>query len=308
MIDYLLFYITYYTLYIIYHTFVNVEGTAVQEQFDRKYFAATEAVKELHEKLEALATKPDEKQVLLSLMAYRDTLSEKVLQKSLSNRVSRIIDGTLKKLQDVLCPLRDNKHKISEETSAQRDAEKQFHKQALEGTLRQLDQKSERDTFTSEALHQFSTLDKAKLSSESVVFDVNLFQQTYERFLQAAKESYLQEQQAKNTLPWVFRSSSEREAARLSPEQKEREYFKRVREWEQGRNNVDAPSCGYGGSHIFGISFFFLKKETKCKTKKQFHLLLIYTKLIITFKHKLSCVIWDCHSYQNMPLFFAFLS
>jgi len=211
--------------------FTWIEGTAAQEEFDRRYFATTKGVKELHEKLEALATKPDEKKVLVGLMAYRETLSEKVLQKSLSNRVSRIIDASLKKLQD----------KISDDATLRRETEKQFHKQALDGTLRHLDERSVKNSFMAEALSQFSSLDNAKLSSENVLFDANVFRQTYDRLLQTAKDEYTQEQQANNTLPWVFRTDAEREAERLSPEEKQQEYLKRVRDWEKGRNSVGAP-------------------------------------------------------------------
>jgi len=211
-----------------------LEGTIAQEEFDRKLFASDKAVKELHEKLEALATKPDEKKVFLNLMAYRETLSEKVLQKSLGNRVVRAMEAALSKLQN----------KISEEVTTRREAEKQWNKQALDGTLKYLDQKDVKRSFMDEALNQFTSGDKAKLSSGDVLMDSNLFKEVYSQLFEQAKEEYFREQSASNTLSWVFRSESERKSSRMSAREKEAEYSKRIHEWENGRNRVNsqAPS------------------------------------------------------------------
>jgi len=205
-----------------------LEGTAAQDDFDRKLFASNKAVKTLHDRLEALSTKPDEKKILVNLMAYRETLSEKVLNKSLANQVARIIDSTLTKLQD----------KISEEVTSRREVEKQWQKQALDGTLKYLEQENVRKSFMNEALNQFTSGNKAKLSTGDVLMDTNLFKQEYDRLFEQAKNEYFRAQKANNTLPWVFRDESDRESERMSRREKEGEYTKRIQEWEQGRNPV----------------------------------------------------------------------
>ncbi len=74
-----------------------------QEQHDREFFTVQQRVEDTDKYLQKLQSAPDMKKTYGEINAYRTELSEKVLQKTVSNNVHRLIDGTLKNLQDV-CP------------------------------------------------------------------------------------------------------------------------------------------------------------------------------------------------------------
>ena len=73
----------------------------MQESYDRKYFPLLRAVKKYNKMLENFNQKPNEKKLAMQMQAYREMVAEKVLDKTLGNRLGRIVESTVSKLEAV---------------------------------------------------------------------------------------------------------------------------------------------------------------------------------------------------------------
>ena len=162
-----------YNCYYLGHAIVS------QESYDREYFMLNDKLQKINKEIEALASKPNERRLLLNLVAYRDNLAEKVLQRTLSNRVARLIDGATRKMND----------KASAEQATRRDAENAWSREAMEKTMNYFDDQKIRDTFMADAVKQFCAPDAASLkqSSSTVNMKQDLFKTQYDKSYNAAK-------------------------------------------------------------------------------------------------------------------------
>ena len=100
-----------------------------------------------------------------------------------------------------------------------------------------------KSTFTDEALRQFTSGDTAKLDKNKILVQMEstVFQDEYAKNLDIAKTNYINEQNNKGTLNWVFKSDNERSSQYMTTSQKESEYNTKLQEWESSRNSVNAP-------------------------------------------------------------------
>ena len=73
----------------------------MQESYDREYFPLIKAVRQYNEMLENINSKPNEKKIMFQMQKYREIVAEKVLDKTLSNRLGRSIESTVQKLETV---------------------------------------------------------------------------------------------------------------------------------------------------------------------------------------------------------------
>lgn len=73
----------------------------MQEAYDKEYFPLHKAVKAYNQKLETINSKPNEKRLMAQMQKYRENIAEKVLNKTLGNRLARIVDSTITKLEAV---------------------------------------------------------------------------------------------------------------------------------------------------------------------------------------------------------------
>merc|ERR1712083_747181 len=110
--------------------------------------------------------------------AYREMVAEKVLDKTLGNRLGRIVESTVSKLEA----------KISEESMVKKTAEDQWKRTALQETVDYFDDESVRRDFMRDALAQFCSGDTAKISNmaSSVEYKSDIF--ASERSGKAASE------------------------------------------------------------------------------------------------------------------------
>jgi len=204
-----------------------------QEHFDREFFLINERLQQINKSIEAIETKPDEKTVLLGMAAYRSSLSEKVLQRTLSNRVARLVDNANKKLND----------KMGEEAQIKKDAESGWQRDALEQTLNYFDDSKVKQEFMKEAINAFCQPNVASLKASNTQgqsASVDLFKAKYDQFYQSSKATYLKDKKANGSLSWVFIDQNERSKLRMSEKDKESAFTKKIKEWEQSHNPVNA--------------------------------------------------------------------
>jgi len=208
-----------------------------QEQYDKDYFALQENVKNVNQMLDTLHTRPNELLILPQLKLYRQHLSEKVLNKTTSNRVARLMDATLKKLQD----------KVSEEQSSRREAENTWKRLTLERTLKYFENEGVKNEFMKDALKQFSAGDNAKLgtASNNVTMQSNVFVEQYKKFYEEVKDEWLNDQKQRGSLSWIFVPENERQGKYSDPNQKFQEYNRRIQQWESTHNKVDVPAPSF---------------------------------------------------------------
>jgi len=88
---------------------------SIQENYDKEFFPLQYKIEYLNQIIEILNNKPNQQQLLSSLLIYRNLLAEKVLQKTLNNRVNTILDNTLSKLQEKLNEENNYKKQIENE-------------------------------------------------------------------------------------------------------------------------------------------------------------------------------------------------
>jgi hypothetical protein len=206
-----------------------------QESYDKEYYALLENVKRMNEKLTQLNEKPHEKAIFLKLIGHREILSEKVLQKSITNRISRVLETTQKQLEN----------KVNEEASVKKDAETQWAREALGATYAYYDEESVKQQFTKDALERFLAPNFAKLSNEAtaVTMDSTPVKTKYKELYEKSRQTYLTESERKGTLSPVFMDASRRKS--LSNAERASEYESRVSEWTQGRNAVNSPTPAF---------------------------------------------------------------
>merc|ERR1712130_663955 len=97
----------------------------MQEAYDREYFPIIKAVKKYNQMLENINSKPNEKKLMFQMQKYREMVAEKVLDKTLGNRLGRIVESTISKLEA----------KVSEESMVRKTAEDQWKRTALQETV-----------------------------------------------------------------------------------------------------------------------------------------------------------------------------
>ena len=73
----------------------------MQEAYDREYFPLIGAVKKYNAMLENINNKPNEKKLMFQMQKYREIMAEKVLSKTLGNRLGRCVESTIQKLEAV---------------------------------------------------------------------------------------------------------------------------------------------------------------------------------------------------------------
>merc|ERR1712141_368380 len=112
--------------------------------YDRKYFPLLRAVKKYNKMLENFNQKPNEKKLAMQMQAYREMVAEKVLDKTLGNRLGRI-----------------------EESMTRKTAEDQWKRSALQETVDYFEDESVRRDFMRDALAQFCAGDTAKISNSA---------------------------------------------------------------------------------------------------------------------------------------------
>merc|ERR1712087_550443 len=93
----------------------------MQEAYDRKYFPLLSAVQKYNAMLENVNGKPNEKKLMAHIQQYREMLAEKVLQKTLANRIGRVTESTVAKLEA----------KLSEEAQTKKAAEDSWKRSAM---------------------------------------------------------------------------------------------------------------------------------------------------------------------------------
>jgi len=207
----------------------------MQESYDRKYFPLLRAVKKYNKMLENFNQKPNEKKLAMQMQAYREMVAEKVLDKTLGNRLGRIVESTVSKLEA----------KISEESMTRKAAEDQWKRSALQETVDYFEDESVRRDFMRDALAQFCSGDTAKISNtaSSVEYQSDIFSTQYKSNYDGAKQKYLSEQRSKGTLSPVFMDASERSGKSAS--EKADIYEQKVSEWASIHNPVSAPTPAF---------------------------------------------------------------
>lgn len=205
-----------------------------QEQYDRQFFQLQQRVDKTNDQIEALATKPNERVLLFDLLKYREELSEKVLKKTLANRVSRIMDKTLQQLND----------KVSEELAIKAEAERQWQRDALDATVEYFNESKVQSDFMQEAIQQFSQPNVASLkqSSTNVNMQNSLFEAKYQEFYNSTKNQFLKDQKAAGKLNLVFADEKAQKATQMSAAAKQKECASRIKQWEAEHNPIgDVP-------------------------------------------------------------------
>jgi len=209
----------------------------MQEAYDRKYFPLLKAVQKYNAMLENVNQKPNEKKLMAQMQQYRELVAEKVLEKTLGNRLGRITESTMAKLEA----------KLSEEAQTKKAAEDQWKRSALQETVDYFEGEQVRADFMRDALAQFCAGDTAKISNsaQSKEFETDIFATQYKANFEGARQKYLSEQRAKGALSPVFMDEAERSAQFQSAADKAQEYERRVNEWAATHNAVNAPTPSF---------------------------------------------------------------
>jgi len=207
----------------------------MQESYDRKYFPLLQAVRKYNKMLENFHQKPNEKKLALQMQAYRELVAGKVLDKTLGNRLGRIVESTVNRLEA----------KISEEAMTRKAAEDQWKRAALQQTVDYFDDEAVRREFMRDALAQFCAADTARISNtaSSVEYKSDIFGLQYQANFDAAKRKYLEDQRSKGTLSPVFMDATEKAAKSAS--EKAEVYGQKVSEWAATHNAVNAPTPAF---------------------------------------------------------------
>eukprot|EP00484_Ammonia_sp_Unknown_P026457 CAMPEP_0197028190 /NCGR_PEP_ID=MMETSP1384-20130603/7935_1 /TAXON_ID=29189 /ORGANISM="Ammonia sp." /LENGTH=448 /DNA_ID=CAMNT_0042457155 /DNA_START=20 /DNA_END=1366 /DNA_ORIENTATION=- len=207
----------------------------MQEGYDRQYFPLLTAVKKYNAQLETINSKPNEKKLMFQMQKYREMIAEKVLSKTLSNRLGRIVESTVAKLES----------KVNEEAMTKKEAENAWRRSALQQTLEYFEQDSVRNDFMSQALQQFCAGDTAKISNQAATigYETNVFDEQYKSNYERSRNEYLSEQRGKGTLSPVFVDASERQFK--SAQEKAQEYEQKVQDWASSHNPVNAPTPAF---------------------------------------------------------------
>merc|ERR1711994_1146375 len=152
-------------------------------------------------------------------------------------RMGRITESTIAKLDA----------KMSEEAQAKKAAEDAWKRTAMAQTVDYFEGDQVRKDFMRDALAQFCSGDTAKISNsaQSTAFETNVFSEQYKANFEGARQTYLSEQRAKGSLRPVFMDEAERRAQFQSAADKEQEYERRVNEWAQTHNAVNAPTPAF---------------------------------------------------------------
>merc|ERR1740129_1459699 len=209
----------------------------MQEAYDRKYFPLLKAVQKYNAMLENVNQKPNEKRIMAQMQQYRELVAEKVLEKTLANRLGRITESTAAKLDA----------KLSEEAQTKKAAEDTWKRTAMTQTVDYFENGQVRADFMKDALAQFCAGDTAKISNsaQSTAFSTDIFAAQYKANFEGANQTYLSEQRAKGALSPVFMDEAERRAQFQSAADKAQEYERRVSEWAATHNAVNAASPSF---------------------------------------------------------------
>jgi len=209
----------------------------MQEAYDRKYFPLLQAVRKYNAMLENVNEKPNEKKLMAQMQQYRELVAEKVLEKTLANRLGRITESTFAKMEA----------KMSEEAQTKKAAEDAWKRSAMAQTVGYFEDGQVRKDFMAEALSQFCAGDTAKIgkSAGTAAMSSGIFGEQYKANFEGAKTTYLSEQRAKGSLSPVFMDEAERRAQFQSSADKTTEYERRVNEWADSHNAVNAPTPSF---------------------------------------------------------------
>eukprot|EP01084_Bolivina_argentea_P298996 515370_1 len=205
----------------------------MQESYDREYFPLIRQVEKYNKQLETINSKPNEKKIMFQMQKYRELIAEKVLNKTLQNRLGRSIENTIQKLET----------KINEEAMVKKEAENQWKRRALDETVNYFDNDTVRADFMRDVLTQFCSGNVAVISNTNatVNYETDLFKKQYDMKFNEAKNEYLNEQKEKGILSAVFMDENERQTKYKSVNEKEQEYMEKVNQWSSTRNNVNTP-------------------------------------------------------------------
>merc|ERR1711997_1412437 len=209
----------------------------MQEAYDREYFPLMGAVKKYNANLENINSKPNEKKLMFQMQKYREIVAEKVLNKTLGNRLGRSVESTIAKLEA----------KVNEESMLKKEAETNWRRQAMNESVEYFEDKSVRDEFMKNALAQFCSGNTAQLSNSTltVEYETDLFSKQYAANYDKARKEYLNDQKAKGTLSAVFLDENERKAAYKSASEKAQEYEQRVSQWAASHNPVNVATPAF---------------------------------------------------------------
>eukprot|EP00483_Globobulimina_turgida_P009422 UN09441 len=168
---------------------------------------------------------------MFQMQKYREIVAEKVLKKTLQNRLGRSIEGTLQKLES----------KMSEEGTTKKEAENQWKRKALQETVDFFDNDAIRSDFMKDALTQFCSDNNAAISNTNatVHFKSDIFESKYNVKYNEAQNDYLNEQRNKGILSAVFMDKNERMENYKSIQEKEETYLQKVNVWASSRNSVN---------------------------------------------------------------------
>mmetsp|Transcript_3417 Transcript_3417/g.2917 ORF Transcript_3417/g.2917 Transcript_3417/m.2917 type:complete len:176 (-) Transcript_3417:324-851(-) len=174
---------------------------------------------------------------MAQMQKYRELVAEKVLDKTLGNRLGRIVESTISKLEA----------KINEEGMTRKTAEDQWKRAALDSTVDYFDDAQVRQDFMRQALSQFCSGDVAKITNTTatVEFETDAFSTQYRSNYDRVRQEFLNEQRQKGTLSPVFMEDSERSSQVRSASEKSAEYESRVSEWASAHNTVNAPTPSF---------------------------------------------------------------
>eukprot|EP01083_Nonionella_stella_P195492 720133_1 len=164
----------------------------MQESYDREYFPLIRQVEKYNKQLETINSKPNEKKIMFQMQKYRELIAEKVLNKTLQNRLGRSIENTIQKLET----------KINEEAMVKKEAENQWKRRALDETVNYFDNDTVRADFMRDVLTQFCSGNVAVISNTNatVNYETDLFKKQYDMKFNEAKNEYLNEQKEKGLL------------------------------------------------------------------------------------------------------------
>merc|ERR1711933_496760 len=119
--------------------------------------------------------KPNEKKLMFQMQKYREIVAEKVLSKTLGNRLGRCVESTIQKLEA----------KVTEEQLVKKEAETNWKRTALSETVEYFENDAVRNDFMRDALSQFCSGNTAQLSNSTLTvnYETDLFLHNMQRIM-----------------------------------------------------------------------------------------------------------------------------
>jgi len=201
-----------------------------QEFYDQHFFPLREKVENLFLMINRLETQPKLAQQFALMMPYWDAIQTRCVEKTKNDALFNLTNDALEKLEN----------QAKKESSQKTGVQNGFKEQAFQNALDNFAKPQASKKFMELALAKFKENAEFKTGESMRDSGLNEFKTEYEKVLSGMEKAYMDNEKKQGTLPWVFASDAEIDAARLSKTDVEKQYRDIVTPFEKKFHKVSA--------------------------------------------------------------------